>query len=55
MTYPDGSTCEIESHVGWAWVVLDIFTTGPIGLIIDGVTGNWKKLETDCKGVDGEN
>jgi hypothetical protein len=55
VTYQDGSTCQIESHVGWVWVVLDVFTTGPIGLIIDGVTGNWSKLETDCRGVDGEN
>jgi hypothetical protein len=55
VTYDDGSTCEIESHVSFAWVAIDLFLTGPIGLIIDGVTGNWKKLETDCRGIDGEN
>lgn len=51
VTYPDGSTCSIDAHIGWPWIVLDLFMTGPIGLIVDGVTGNWKHLETDCKGV----
>jgi hypothetical protein len=55
VTYDDGSTCQIDSSVSWAWVAIDLFLTGPVGLIVDGVTGNWKKLDTDCKGVDGEN
>lgn len=40
--------CLVESHVAWQYVVLDLFTTGPIGLIIDGVTGNWKVLTPQC-------
>jgi len=53
VTYADGRTCEIESGVTWYWIVLDLFTTGPLGMIIDGVTGNWKELEPDddCAGA----
>lgn len=53
VTFEGGRTCEIESGVAWYWVVLDLFTTGPIGLVVDGVTGNWKELdpEDDCAGA----
>jgi hypothetical protein len=49
--YPDGRTCTLESGVSVAYIVLDIFLTGPIGLIIDGVTGNWKVTKGTCDGV----
>jgi hypothetical protein len=52
--YADGTSCTIDSGVGWPWVVLDLFTTGPLGLIIDGVTGNWKHLDDNCPGVTGD-
>ena len=51
--YADGRTCTIDTSVGWPWVVLNLFTTGPIGLIVDGVTGNWKHLDDNCPGVTG--
>lgn len=49
--YSDGRSCTLESGVSVAYVVLDIFLTGPIGLIIDGVTGNWKVAKATCDGV----
>ena len=49
--YDNGTTCTIESGVSISYVLLDLFLTGPIGLIIDGVTGNWKVLEGGCPGV----
>jgi hypothetical protein len=51
VVYADGSTCTIDTNIGWPWIVLDLFTTGPIGLIVDGVTGNWKHLDDNCSGV----
>lgn len=51
VTYENGSKCTIESGVSISYVLLDLFLTGPIGLIIDGVTGNWKVLEGGCPGV----
>lgn len=55
VAYPDGSTCTLENGVSIAYVVLDIFLTGPIGLIIDGVTGNWKVTDLNCGGITQEN
>jgi hypothetical protein len=51
VTYDDFSTCTIDTSIGWPWIVLDLFLTGPIGLIVDGVTGNWKHLDDNCRGV----
>jgi hypothetical protein len=46
-----GAPCTIESGVSVAYIILDIFLTGPIGLIIDGVTGNWTVSKGGCDGV----
>jgi len=49
--YSDGHTCTLESGVSVAYVIVDLFLTGPIGLIVDGVTGNWKVVKATCPGV----
>jgi hypothetical protein len=49
ITYDDGGSCTLESGVSVGYVILNIFLTGPIGLIVDGVTGNWKILKGDCR------
>ena len=49
--YDNGTTCTIESGISIPYLLLDLFLTGPIGIIIDGVTGNWKVLEGGCPGV----
>jgi len=51
VAYPDGHTCTLENGISVAYVILDIFLTGPIGLIIDGVTGNWKVTDMNCGGI----
>jgi hypothetical protein len=38
------TTVDVTTGVMWHWVVLDLFLTGPIGLIVDGVTGDWKEF-----------
>ena len=43
--------CKLESGIYWGWVVLDLFLTGPIGIIVDAVTGDWKHLDADCAEV----
>lgn len=43
--------CQLESGIYWGWVVLDLFLTGPIGIIVDAVTGDWKHLDADCATV----
>lgn len=50
VTYADGSKCTLEPSISWSYFFLDLFFTGPIGLIVDGVTGNWKILK-GCDGV----
>src|SRR5262245_16240408 len=50
VTYSDGRTCTLSPSVSIGYVILDIFTTGPIGLIVDGITGDWKVLK-GCPGV----
>jgi len=52
--YPDGSTCKIESGISGAYLILDLFMTGPVGIIIDAVTGGWKVSKGDCRGIDVE-
>jgi hypothetical protein len=49
--YPDGSECTIDSGISGAYFVVDLFLTGPIGIIIDAVTGGWKISKSDCKGI----
>jgi hypothetical protein len=39
------TTLEIKPKMAGGWFVLDLFTTGPIGLIVDGGTKNWKILK----------
>ena len=43
--------CQIDSGIYWGWVVLDLFLTGPIGIIVDAVTGDWKHLDSDCAAI----
>lgn len=52
VTYPDGRTCTLRPGVSVGYVLVDLFLTGPIGLIVDGVTGNWTVLKGDCDGVE---
>lgn len=50
--YADGRTCVIQSSVSIGYVLADILLTGLIGIVIDGVTGDWKTLSADtCPGV----
>lgn len=51
VTCPDGRTCTIDSGVSVPYVILDIFLTGPIGIVIDAVTGGWTVSKSDCPGV----
>lgn len=51
VTYADGRTCNIHPGVSGPYIVLDIFLTGPIGLIIDAITGDWTVAKGDCPGV----
>lgn len=48
--YADGSTCTLEPGVAWYYVVVNL-ATGPIGFIVDGITGGWKVLK-GCDGVE---
>jgi hypothetical protein len=43
---PDGkeATVDLTTGIMWHWVVLNLFTTGGLGLIVDGVTGDWKEF-----------
>jgi hypothetical protein len=38
------TTVDVTTGIMWHWVVLDLFLTGPLGLIVDGVTGDWKEF-----------
>ncbi len=51
VTYPDGRVCRLEPGVSVGYLLLDIFFTGPIGIIVDAVTGDWKVAKGDCPGV----
>jgi hypothetical protein len=51
VSYPDGRTCKITPGVSGAYIILDIFLTGPIGIIVDAVTGDWTVAKSDCPGV----
>jgi hypothetical protein len=51
VTYSDGSTCTLEPSMSWSYFFLDLFFTGPIGIIVDAATGNWKILK-GCDGVE---
>lgn len=45
VTYADGRTCTLEPGISIGYFVLDLFTTGPLGIIVDAVTGGWKVLK----------
>lgn len=50
--FADGRSCVIESGVSIGYVLADVLLTGLIGVVIDGVTGDWKTLSADgCPGV----
>jgi hypothetical protein len=36
---------QVKSKMSGTWFVLNLFTTGPLGLIIDGSTKNWRVLK----------
>jgi hypothetical protein len=43
---PGGREAQVDLTTGimWHWVLCDLFFTGPVGLVVDGVTGNWKEF-----------
>lgn len=50
--FPDGRMCVVESGVSAGYAIADILLTGLLGVVIDGVTGDWKTLSADsCPGV----
>jgi hypothetical protein len=51
VSYDGGGSCALRPGVSVGYIVLDIFLTGPIGLIIDGVTGNWTIAKGGCGGL----
>jgi hypothetical protein len=53
VVYPDGHQCIVGSSFGVGYVVADILLF-PVGVIVDAVTGDWKKLDVgSCPGVTG--
>ena len=49
--YPDGRRCIVESHINVGYVIADILLWTVIGVVVDGVSGDWDDLETGCPGV----
>jgi hypothetical protein len=49
--YPDGTECTIDSGISVAYFIVDLFLTGPVGIIVDAVTGGWKISKSDCHGI----
>ncbi|MCA9675651.1 MAG: hypothetical protein H6709_18550 [Kofleriaceae bacterium] len=49
--YEDGHTCVIQPGISAAYLILDIFATGLIGVVVDAVTGDWKVLKAGCPGI----
>ena len=37
----------LGNHLGIGWLLLDIFLTGLVGVIVDGVTGDWMELDAN--------
>jgi hypothetical protein len=48
VTLPDGRTCKLESGISVGYFLVDLFFTGPIGIVVDAVTGGWKIMKGDC-------
>jgi len=42
----------IKSKVGAGWIVLDLVTTGGLGIIVDAITGDWKGLSPKSVSVE---
>ncbi|MBL9016737.1 MAG: hypothetical protein JNL83_21295 [Myxococcales bacterium] len=52
IVYADGRTCVVESGVSAGYVIADVVFWFLLGLVVDGVTGNWKTLDEEaCPGV----
>lgn len=52
VVYPDGRRCIVESSVSAGYVIADVVLLFLVGLIVDGITGDWKSLSADaCPGV----
>jgi len=50
--FVDGRTCVIQSSISVGYLIADVVLTGLLGVVIDGVTGDWKTLNADaCPGV----
>ena len=50
--YADGRpSCTIRPGVSAAYVIVDIFATGLIGIVVDAITGDWTVAKSDCPGV----
>lgn len=49
------ATVELKPHMRSLWLVLNIFLTGPIGIVVDATNGNWDELAPeggDIKEID---
>ncbi|MGE0434350.1 MAG: PEGA domain-containing protein [Planctomycetota bacterium] len=46
------ATIVLGHHLGAGWLLLDIFLTGFVGLIVDGVTGDWMMLDANLLHVE---
>ena len=50
--YPDGHRCIVDSHISAGYVIADVVLWFLVGLVVDGVTGDWRTLNADdCPGV----
>lgn len=51
--FADGRTCLISSRVSPLYVLGDIFLTPYlVGIVVDALTGDWRKLDADsCPGI----
>lgn len=52
VVFADGRRCIVDSQVGAGYVIADVVLWFLLGLIVDGVTGDWKSLDASgCPGV----
>jgi hypothetical protein len=52
IVYPDGRRCIVGSHISAGYLVADVVLWFLVGIIIDGVSGDWNVLdEGACPGV----
>jgi hypothetical protein len=38
------ATVDLTTGIMWHWVVLNLFTSGGVGIVVDAVTGDWKEF-----------